>query len=293
LLVAKSGDVRQKLERFEESFGRVGKSLPSVDQSYIRNKITDTSKVVIKNQEVANVNFIKSRLEKAANKKPEDIFDYCGARLTKQKLRHFCKKMGHSRIIARMGMLQKAAKIEDDDGFERLNNRSLAESEFLTKYQKGEVDNKKSSFEQRKQEENLETGPDVSRPRSVVAFSWSRRFDKDMPAPAGSYSEAQKHNQFRKYYGYHPSEAPSVPPRNTSRMYLQTKSGTTITRDLPPYLGPPPYNHQQATTHCSGSWGPRSLPVNHGANTLSSARMTNTSIPLDSRPAYRSNQGLD
>jgi hypothetical protein len=192
-----------------------------------------------------------------------------------------------------MGMLQKAAKIEDDDGFERLNNRSLAESEFLTKYQKGEVDNKKSSFEQRKQEENLETGPDGSRPQSVVAFSWSRRFDKDMPAPAGSYSEAQKHNQFRKYYGYHPSEAPSVPPRNTSRMYLQTKSGTTITRDLPPYLGPPPYNPQQATTHCSGSWGPRSLPVNHGANTLSSARMTNTSIPLDSRPAYRSNQGLD
>ena len=299
LLMAKSGDVRQKLERYEENHGRVGKSLPSVDQSYIRNKITDTSKVVIKNQEVANVSFIKSRLEKAANRKPEDIFDYCGARFTKQKLRHFCKKMGHSKIIVKMGMLQKAARIEDDDGFEKLNNRSLAESEYLTKYQKGEVDNKKSTFEWRKYEDErgeLQVPNSPSKQQAVMAFSWSHRFDKDMPAPAGSYSEAQKHNQFRKYYGYHPTEAPSVPPRNQSRTYLQVHPTATRSHNLPPYMSPPAYPHLQQPSSMNNSssgskWGPSSLPASPHHTTW----MTNNNncIEQEPRPAYGSNKGLD
>jgi hypothetical protein len=294
LLVAKSGDVRQKLEKYEENYGHVAKSLPSVDPTYIRNKITDTSKVVIKNQEIANVSFIKSRLEKAASRKPDDIFDYCGARFTKQKLRHFCKKMGHSRIIAKMGMLQRAAKIEDDDGFEKLNNRSLAEAEYITKYQRGEVDTKKSTFEWRKNHDEVEENL-LNKPRnqqSVVAFSWSRRFDKDMPAPAGAYSEAQKHNQFRKYYGYHPTEAPSVPLRNKSRMYLQPSSRTAYP-EVPPYCSPPPY-HRQPCMDSSEKWQPHSLPLSQDASQHYSTLMTN-SIQKDSRsrPALVSRKGPD
>ena len=38
------------------------KSLPNIDINYIKNRATDTTKVVRKAQEVPNVNHIKSRL---------------------------------------------------------------------------------------------------------------------------------------------------------------------------------------------------------------------------------------
>ena len=99
-MVAKAGDVKDKLEQFEQkNNGGVAKSLPAVNQEFIKKHMTDTSRVVIKNQEVANVSQIKSRLEKCANKS-DDIFDYCGAMLTKNKLKNLYKKMGHSKILS-------------------------------------------------------------------------------------------------------------------------------------------------------------------------------------------------
>ena len=65
---------------------------------------------MIKNQELADTNMIKKKLFNMDSNKPDgkgDLFDYCGAMLSKNKLKHFCKKVGHSRIISKMASLQK------------------------------------------------------------------------------------------------------------------------------------------------------------------------------------------
>ena len=175
------------------------KSLPNIDINYIKNRATDTSKVVRKAQEVANVNHIKNRL--LSNNKEKDLFDYCGALLTKSKLKHFCKRMGHSRILSKMASLQKSVggPNEDDAGFRALNTRAEAETEDISRYRSGEVESKKSVFEPRSigsivtNERALSPAPRECLP--PPSFSWSLRFDKDLPVRADSYSVAQKHNQ--------------------------------------------------------------------------------------------------
>ena len=176
------------------------KSLPNIDINYIKNRATDTSKVVRKAQEIPNVNHIKNRL--LSNNKEKDLFDYCGALLTKSKLKHFCKRMGHSRILGKMASLQKTAggQNEDDAGFRALNTRAEAETEYISRYRSGEVENKKSVFEPRSiggstatKERALSPAPRECLP--PPSFSWSLRFDKDLPVRADSYSVAQKHNQ--------------------------------------------------------------------------------------------------
>ena len=176
------------------------KSLPNIDINYIKNRATDTSKVVRKAQEIPNVNHIKNRL--LSNNKEKDLFDYCGALLTKSKLKHFCKRMGHSRILGKMASLQKTAggQNEDDAGFRALNTRAEAETEYISRYRSGEVESKKSVFEPRSiggstatKERALSPAPRECLP--PPSFSWSLRFDKDLPVRADSYSVAQKHNQ--------------------------------------------------------------------------------------------------
>ena len=66
-------------EKKQEGGGPL-KSLPNIDLNYIKNRATDTSKVVRKAQEVPNVNHIKNWL--LSNNKERDLFDYCGALLT-------------------------------------------------------------------------------------------------------------------------------------------------------------------------------------------------------------------
>ena len=183
------------------------KSLPNIDINYIKNRATDTSKVVRKAQEVPNVNHIKNRL--LSNNKEKDLFDYCGALLTKSKLKHFCKRMGHSRILGKMASLQKSAgaQNEDDAGFRALNTRAEAETEYISRYRSGEVESKKSVFEPRSigskfatknNERALSPAPPECLP--PPSFSWSLRFDKDLPVRADSYSVAQKHNQVNHYH---------------------------------------------------------------------------------------------
>ena len=175
------------------------KSLPNIDINYIKNRATDTSKVVRKAQEVPNVNHIKNRL--LSNNKEKDLFDYCGALLTKSKLKHFCKRMGHSRILGKMASLQKSvgASNEDDAGFRALNTRAEAETEYISRYRSGEVESKKSVFEPRSigsiANNERALSPDTRECLPPPSFSWSLRFDKDLPVRADSYSVAQKHNQ--------------------------------------------------------------------------------------------------
>ena len=173
------------------------KSLPNIDINYIKNRATDTSKVVRKAQEIPNVNHIKNRL--LSNNKEKDLFDYCGALLTKSKLKHFCKRMGHSRILGKMASLQKNAggQNKDDAGFQALNTRAEAETEYISRYRSGEVESKKSVFEPRSIGGSIERALSPA-PRECLpppSFSWSLRFDKDLPVRADSYSVAQKHNQ--------------------------------------------------------------------------------------------------
>merc|ERR1719483_184649 len=135
--------------------------------------------------------------------------------------------MGHSRIITKMASLQQKASgnipVGDDDGFRKLNIKASAETQYITKYRSGEVEGKKSVFEktldkketkmemEKHEEDEAEAEPEGP------SFSWGQRFDSSLPQ--SEYTSAQKINQYRHYYGYTPSEAPSIPARSTSRMY--------------------------------------------------------------------------
>ena len=225
LTLSKAGDVKEKLSQFESKVdGKPLRSLPNVDINYIKNNVTDTKKVVIRNQEISDVSEIKSKLQRFENNKDKDLFDYCGAMLTKEKLKHFCKKMGHSKIISKMASLQKSAHVGDDDGFKKLNIKASAETEYISKYRSGEVESKKSVFERNVEPSAVQTEPiTIQRIEESTngspSFSWSTRFDHHLPIRSDAYSAAQKHNQYRHYFGYHPTEAPSVPRRIDSRMY--------------------------------------------------------------------------
>ena len=177
LTLAKVGDVRQKLSVYENRQDRDDggsanlKSLPNIDLNFIRNRATDTSRVVRKAQEVPDVNLIKNRL--LSNNKEKDLFDYCGALLTKTKLKHFCKRMGHSKILGRMAALQKTgAQSQDDAGFRALNSRAEAETEYISRYRSGEVQTKCGVFEPRSNVAAPPSSPPVVQP---PAFSWSLR----------------------------------------------------------------------------------------------------------------------
>ena len=268
LRVAKTGDVRDKRMQFERCNGNIVKILPAVNPEFIKKHATDSSKVVIKNQEVANLNQIKSRLEKCANKS-DDIVDYCGAMLNKNKLKNLCKKMGHSKILSKMSSLQKNGKLEDD-GFDKLNFKSKVENDYVKKYHSGDINIKKSIFEGAPQNSQMEE-------KEAPSFRWSQRFEKDMPNLGNSYTNAQKQNQFRSYYGYHAGDGPRIPNRTDSRtysknldefisagsrrpIYLHMPGKPSITTSMPcdqptslpmfqlnsttmhpPYLPPPPY----------------------------------------------------
>ena len=205
LTIHKAGDVKEKLEQFEgRNDGAQLRSLPAVDRNYIRDRATNTNKVVIKSQEVSDVTSIKQRLQRY--EKDRDLFDYCTGMLTKEKLKYFCKKVGHSKIISRMAALQRSAHVDDDAGFKKLNLKASAETEYISKYRSGEVESKKTAFEQYRTPGSGPTS-NHSGPASTQ-FSWSSRFSRDFQPRY--YSEAEKQNQFRHYYGYHPAEAPSV-----------------------------------------------------------------------------------
>ena len=217
LMTSKVGDVKEKMTHFQPEDSIMTKSLPVVNTDFIKSHVTDTTRVVIKNQEMANVDQIKSRLEKCASK-AEEVID-CGAGITKGKIKHFCKKVGHSKILTKMSALQKSGKIEDA-GFNKLSSKASAENEYFTKYQSGGVESMKSMFE----------GPSFSihvSQKEMPHFRWSQRFERDMPAPSTGYTNAQKQNQFRSYYKYHPSDVPKIPDRLESRMYFKNLKDLT------------------------------------------------------------------
>ena len=168
LTISKAGDVKEKMMQFENKLdGKPMRSLPAVDKNYIKSKATNTNKVVIRNQEVPDVSSIRQRLE--SYEKDKDLFDYCAGMLTKEKLKYFCKKVGHSKIISRMASLQKSAHVDDDDGFKKLNLKASAETEYISKYRSGEVEQKKTVFE------NSVTPLHPSMNSSNPHFSWSTR----------------------------------------------------------------------------------------------------------------------
>ena len=168
LTLSKNGDVRDKLNKFESKLdGNPLRSMPSVDRDFIRNRATAMNKVVIKPQEIPDVNCMKQKLE--SYEKDKDLFDYCSGLLTKDKLKHFCKKVGHSKIISKMASLQRSANVEDDAGFRKLNIKASAETDYISKYRSGDVEQKKIAFE------NAVTPCNPSPNSSSPYFSWSNR----------------------------------------------------------------------------------------------------------------------
>ena len=131
--------------------------------------------------------------------------------LNKNKLKNLCKKMGHSKILSKMSSLQKNGKLEDE-GFDKLNHKSKVENDYIKKYHSGDIDMKRVIFEGTPHTSKIEG-------KETPSFRWSQRFEKDMPNPSNAYTNAQRQNQFRNYYGYHAGDTPRIPKRTDSRTY--------------------------------------------------------------------------
>ena len=263
LTLVKAGSVNTKLTKFEDpkvlkwSRGYSQKTLNKTnkrlekDKDYVAKHITDPSKVIIKTKEVGNVNDIRQRLEmKAKSPIPFQAQQALAASVAHQeetlqpklsitwndqkaKLKHFCKKMSHSKILNKMIALQCATQSQTlDKGTEKLIFKTTQEDILKSVYQSGKVESKLDLFE-RPAPRPQSPAPAWAQ-RQDTAFSWSKRLN-----PTDCATSAQKHNQFRKYYGYHPGDQPKslMEQKNQKNNELQPASLPVYLESLPP---PPP-----------------------------------------------------
>ena len=119
-----------------------------------------------------------------------------------------------------------------DKGTEKLMMKSAQEEVLKSVYQGGKVESKVDMFE-RPTNRPQSPAPEWTT-KTETAFSWSKRLN-----PSDSSSNAQKHNQFRKYYGYHPTEHQpmSLLDEQKSLQEIQPASLPAYLENLPP---PPP-----------------------------------------------------
>ena len=240
LSLVKAGEVMSKRNKFEQADGQNYRSLsptaravgtysmPEINLDYIAQHMTDLTRPVIKAQEVGDIKNVRRRLED----RNSNFQEMAGQSFnqSKAKLKHICKKVGHSKILGKMVALQCSSQTELDQGTVKLFEKAKVEDEYLNVYKSGEVENRVSQFEKIVTDEQPRTkSPNrlakfaelepngVSNPifselddrypfEPEPNFSWSRRFDTCLPQPSESYSTAQRHNQFRNYYGYLPSQ---------------------------------------------------------------------------------------
>lgn len=244
LSLVKNGDVHNKRSKFEDVGverasipARTAAKLyrmPDFSPDFVAKHMTDNSRVVIKTKEIADTNMIRRKLEEKGGHQQQQPLQqqqqHEGTGSTfnlhsKDKLKHLCKKIGHSKILGKMVALQCASKTEVDEGTTKLWNKATNEEEYLNVYRAGGVESKVQRFEtggqqqlqQPQQQHDVHESsnelqqqqqqqPQWAGQGGKYSFSWSKRFGAHLPIPAEAYSNAQKHNQFRKYYGYHPAD---------------------------------------------------------------------------------------
>ena len=162
LTLVKTGSVNNKLSKFENpntiprgySQRTLNTTYKKAEKAkdYIAKHATDTTKNVIKMKEVGNVNDKKLKFEMKGNtpiiqnnelevqqtqpQQPKGTWTD-----QKAKLKHFCKKMSHSKILNKMIALQCASQNETlDKGTEKLLIRSNQEEKLKNVYQAGKVE---------------------------------------------------------------------------------------------------------------------------------------------------------
>ena len=139
--MVKAGEVLAKKNRFEDSDGQhyrslsptaraVGNySMPEINLDYIAQHLTDLSKPVIKAQEVGDIKNVRRRLE---DRNP-NFQEMAGQSFnqSKAKLKHICKKVGHSKILGKMVALQCSSQTDLDQGTVKLFEKARVEDEYL------------------------------------------------------------------------------------------------------------------------------------------------------------------
>ena len=273
LTLVKSGDVTNKLCKFDPNHFPKGYSYKIIQQSkkmtkdYVNKNVTNTGKVNIKAKEHGHVLDTLKKLEAKHNPPPAEIIDINNHATSsgvgsfidpatipsksnlswtdqKAKLKHFCKKMSHTKILSKMMALQGAAPGAVQLGTEKLLNKSNQEDLLKNVYQGGQVESKVDFFEKPGQRPISSPGPEWMTNNSLKPnndsasfFSWSKRLNPEDQ----NTSSAEKHNQFRKYYGYHPGEITTQPlkPKYFLEQQIQESPASLplFLENLPP---PPP-----------------------------------------------------
>jgi hypothetical protein len=237
LSLVKNGDVHNKRSKFEDVPQRASipariaaklHRMPDFSPEFVSKHMTDNTRVVIKTKEIADTNTIRRKLEEKGGyhqqqplqqqQQQQQSHEMTGSSFnlhSKEKLKHLCKKIGHSKILGKMVALQCASNTEVDEGTTKLWNKASNEEEYLNVYRAGQVESKVQRFETDGPQSEATSNelPQWAGKGGKYSFSWSNRFGAHLPVPAESYTNAQKHNQFRKYYGYHPADQATSPTR--------------------------------------------------------------------------------
>ena len=211
-------------------------NMPELNLDYIEQHLTDSTKPVIKTQEIGDIQNAMKRLEN----KSSQLQEMAGNTLTqsKAKLKHICKKVGHSKILGKMVSLHNSSQTDIDQGTIKLLEKAMEEDEYHKVFQSGEVDSKVEKFEHHcksidsaRAQKFAELEPtyaelDEKYPfEPAPTFSWSKRFSTDLAYPASHYTRAVKHGQFKNYYGYLPADvAKNMSASHTLPRSFKTKA---------------------------------------------------------------------
>ena len=201
LTLVKAGDVTSKLTKFDPNHFPKGYSYKIIQQSKkmskdtVDKKVTKTQSINIKAKEHGHVTETLRRLEAknnpasstnpvtnpASSNDQQTWIDPASVPPRalswtdqKAKLKHFCKKMSHSRILSKMMALQQGPAHILDKGTEKLMNRTNQEELLKSVYQAGQVESKVDFFEKPAQRPLQSPGPEWAS-KLESSFSWSKR----------------------------------------------------------------------------------------------------------------------
>ena len=213
-----------------------GNASESIDGSGEKKKrgFFSSSNIIMRTKEIPDLDHIRKKLELKRN---QTISPPNEEQVSKEgsneksprfkgipKFKFLSKNVGHSKIIGKMMELQESTGVQGDidEGTLKLCDKANAESEYLNVYKSGEVDSKVKQFEVsvvRTGLREMETADNIAiRRRSqspswarqsqdTQTFSWSKRLGATSPTGADApYTNAQKQNMYRRYYGYSPGE---------------------------------------------------------------------------------------
>ena len=202
LNLVKYCDVSSKRQIFGDDTILKSSSPITAAKVYERKKAVtspEPNRVIMRTKEMPDINLIRQKLVRKCEERQEELKRITSPTpgISKSKLKHLSRDVGHTKIISKMMELQQCSDAKElDPGTLKLCDLASAEHEYLNVYKSGDVDQKVKRFEGRPRQEEVKKEPSPARSPTGKPFLWSKRFDS-----RESYTGAQKQAMYKKYFG--------------------------------------------------------------------------------------------